>query len=70
MPDEESRRRDDSFISSGSGWLYLPKAVCGQPKERVNHHVIHNTYVSDVPRIGKSSHMACSLVTVQYITRV
>ena len=37
MPDEESRRRDDSFISSGSGWLHLPKTVCGQPKERVNH---------------------------------
>ena len=55
MLDVDSRRRDHSLISSGSGWLYIPKAVHGQPKKRVNHHVIHNAYVSDVPRVGKSS---------------
>ena len=37
------------------GRLHLPKTVCGQPKERVNHHVIHNAYMSDVSRVGKSS---------------
>ena len=37
MPDVESRKSDHSLISSGSGWLYIPKAICGQPKERVNH---------------------------------
>ena len=43
------------IIFGWCGQLHLPKTVCGQPEERVNHHVIHNAYVSDVPRVGKSS---------------
>ena len=36
MQDEESRRRDDSLISSGSGcgWLYFPRLYVGNPKKK------------------------------------
>ena len=67
MPDVESRKSDHSLISSGSGWLYIPKAVCGQLKERVNHHMIHNAYVSDVSRVGKSSSLKGVIQTLLYM---
>ena len=79
---KEEKQHYHSLRALGSGWPYIPKAVCGQPnverkkerkegikrkkgkkekkerkneRKRVNHHVIHNTDLSDVPRLGKSS---------------